>query len=62
MTTADLAKTIGREAILSSDKLCFTVQIQDAKLAYGNVRYLVSPVSGTGSVWVDSSRVQITES
>ena len=57
----ELGRYIGKQGLLLSDKLRFAVFVQDCKLAYGNVRFQVTPVSGTGMVWVDSSRVQFTE-
>lgn len=58
MNTCELAKFIGREADLrSQDTLRFRVRITDAKISYGNTRFLVSPVSGQGQVWVDSARL-----
>jgi hypothetical protein len=60
-SAATLARAIGQEAMLRADGLWVSVLISDAKLSYGNVRYLVTPVRGSGTVWVDSGRVQITE-
>jgi hypothetical protein len=61
MNTLELSKLIGKRAVLSSDKLSFAVHIVDAKTSYGNLRYLVTPASGSGQVWVDSNRVQLDE-
>ena len=61
MSTLALQSLIGRQGLLSSDRLRFQVTILDAKLAYGNTRLLVEPVAGSGQVWVDSSRVQINK-
>lgn len=58
MSTLELSQYIGKQGLLLSDKLRFSVYVQDAKLAYGNVRFQVTPVSGTGIVWVDSNRVK----
>lgn len=59
MTTLALAKAfIGHPGTIDLNGLSIHVRISDVKQAYGNVRYLVTPLSGTGSVWVDSSRVQ----
>jgi hypothetical protein len=60
-SAASLARAIGQEAMLRADGLWVSVLITDAKLSYGNVRYLVSPVRGSGTVWVDAGRVQIME-
>lgn len=58
MSTLELSQYIGKQGLLITDKLRFGVFVQDAKLAYGNVRFQVTPVSGTGMVWVDSNRVK----
>lgn len=58
MSTLELSQYIGKQGLLITDKLKFGVFVQDAKLAYGNVRFQVTPVSGTGLVWVDSNRVK----
>lgn len=58
MSTLELSQYIGKQGLLLSDKLKFGVFVQDAKHAYGNVRFQVTPVNGTGMVWVDSNRVQ----
>jgi hypothetical protein len=61
-SAASLSRAIGQEALLRADGgLWVSVLITDAKLSYGNVRYLVTPVRGSGTVWVDSSRIQIME-
>jgi hypothetical protein len=62
MNTLELSQAIGKTGLLRFDALSVSVKIMDAKTAYGNVRYLVTPVSGTGSVWVDSSRVSFENS
>jgi hypothetical protein len=62
MNTLELSQAIGKTGLLSASVLSVRVTIVDAKIAYGNVRYLVTPVSGTGSVWVDSGRVSFENS
>ena len=58
MNTLELSKVIGQSGTLRAlPYLTFNVLVLNAKIAYGNVRYLVTPVSGTGSVWVDAGRV-----
>lgn len=61
MNTLELAKTIGQVGLLLGrrNEFATTVRITDAKHVYGCVRYLVTPINGQGSVWVDSSRVQL---
>jgi hypothetical protein len=61
MNTRELMKVIGQQAILSGRRNEFdtSVRITDAKMSYGRVLYLVTPLQGNGEVWVDSARVII---
>lgn len=52
-TTAQLAGCIGRKVLLIHGQMRFTVEILDAKIAYGKVRVQVAPVSGMGMQWVE---------
>ena len=61
MNTSELMKLINREALLRTNELLVKVIIKDAKLSYGNIRYQVTPSSGEGLVWVDSSRVRLVK-
>lgn len=61
MTTAELTKFIGHTGLYDSkDGMRFRVLVTDAKMAYGNVRFKIEPVSGQLSAWVDSSRVSVS--
>jgi hypothetical protein len=57
MTMLEMGKTIGELALLRVEGFQVQVHINDAKQAYGNTRYLVTPTNGTGGAWVDSSRL-----
>jgi hypothetical protein len=59
MNTSELAAQIGRTATLAGRRNEFktTVRILDAKQVYGKLRYQVTPIEGTGSVWVNAERV-----
>lgn len=35
------------------------IQILDIREVFGNIQYLVSPMAGSGSVWVAASRVEV---
>lgn len=35
------------------------VQVLDVKYSYGNERFLIVPLSGSGEVWVDSGRCKL---
>lgn len=62
-TAKELSTNIGRKASLALPDCTInvTVVIIDAKTSFGNDRYLVSPVSGDGSAWVSTSRINFTK-
>ena len=62
MDALDVVKIIGKTASLSMDGFRINVTVLNGKTSYGNVRFQVTPVSGTGMVWVDSSRVSFENS
>jgi hypothetical protein len=57
----EMSKTVGATALLRIEAFSVGVKVMDAKQAYGNTRYLVTPTNGQGEAWVDSSRITITE-
>ena len=61
MNALEMSKAIGKQGSLGTDGLRIDVTVSDVKKVYGAIRYQVTPVSGTGSVWVDSSRVKILD-
>jgi hypothetical protein len=44
---------------LAVDDLRVQVRITDARLRFGHLDLLVTPVSGTGERWIEQHRVQI---
>ncbi len=62
MNALELSKAIGQHATVRLEQTLFvSVSILDAKKVYGTIRYLITPVSGTGSQWVNADRVTIQE-
>lgn len=59
MSIADLALLLGQTVNIRVENFVIPVTVSDVKTAYGNTRYLVTPVGGSGTVWVDSSRVVV---
>ena len=41
--------------------LSFQVTVRDFKMAYGDMRFLIRPVSGYGEIWVSSSSLGLPE-
>jgi len=58
MSVKELSKAIDTTALLSEGGLSFPVLIKDAKISYGQARFLVSPIGGKGEVWVNQERVK----
>ena len=57
MSMLEMSKAIGELALLRVEGFAVQVHVEDAKQAYGNTRYLVTPTNGTGSAWVDKARL-----
>jgi len=59
MTALELSQAIGQIGSILSGKTRINVRILDGKVSYGCPRYLITPVSGTGSQWVNADRVSV---
>lgn len=62
MRATALASMVGLVGYLRAERspgdgLRFKVRILDTKTAYGKVRYLVEPVDGIGTAWVEDDRL-----
>lgn len=58
MSLKEQIVNIGKEANISLGGLVVTVIIQDYKNSYGKDRWLVTPVSGSGEIWVESIKLK----
>ena len=56
MTTSELASLIGTTVAVREKGFAWFATILDAKVAYGSVRYQVTPLAGIGTLWVESTR------
>lgn len=54
MTKKLLETYVGKIGTIFAKGLTIEVNIMDVKEAYGNVRYKVTPVAGSGEVWVEN--------
>ncbi len=63
MSLLEYQKYIGKTALfrvrLAGVGLSFKIKIVDVKQAYGNIRFLIEPVSGCGSAWVENGNLVI---
>ena len=54
MTALNLSRLIGIDCLYTVNGLEIAVRIVDAKRSYGRTRYLVTPINGSKSVWVET--------
>ena len=54
MTALNLSRLIGLDCLYTVNGLEIAVRIVDAKRSYGRTRYLVTPINGSKSVWVET--------
>lgn len=57
----DLDRYKDRTGQITIESLTVDVQIKDARLRFGHIDLLVTPVLGTGSQWVEQHRVEIED-
>jgi hypothetical protein len=61
MKLSEIVINIGREGLLTdtaNSDLRYPVRVIDAKVAYGSVKYLITPLGGLGEVWVSDFRLK----
>lgn len=57
MKGTDIINYIGKQGWIEFGKLMVDVKILDYKRSYGRDRWLVTPVSGSGQVWVENVKL-----
>ena len=55
-TAATMYQAIGQTVSVKFDQFHITMRVLDAKQPYGKPRLQVTPVSGTGTAWIDLTR------
>jgi len=53
MTVGEMHGTLGATRAIWRGRLLVAVVVRDARMNYGRPQYLVEPVAGVGSVWVE---------
>lgn len=56
MTTKEMAEALGIRGYIPAPGMTIEVKVCDVKTSYGQVRYQVTPIARTGSVWVSAER------
>lgn len=56
----DLDAYKGRTGNLNVDKLKVAITVTDARMRYGHLDLLVTPVAGEGQRWIEQHRVELS--
>ena len=56
-TAQQMAGLVGSTAKVEVSGFSVPMEIHDVKIAYGNIRLLVSPQGGEGEAWIDAGRI-----
>lgn len=60
MSVVEMTKYIGRTGMVHlRDECTVQMRIVDVKLSYGNVRFKVEPLAGTGFCWIGESTIAL---
>ncbi len=59
MTLSQLEDLRTKQVRYEINGLRINVKVLDAKLSYGNERYLITPLDGSGTIWVNQQSVTI---
>ena len=57
----DKLASIGSKATIWRNGISIPVYIRDVRAAYGRIDYMVSPIGGSGSLWVSEANVEFNE-
>jgi hypothetical protein len=62
-TAKNMVPAIGATVHISTGvgEIVAACRVEDVKSSWGNIRLLVSPVAGSGSAWVELSRLRRVE-
>ena len=53
----EITQYVGKTGNVLLGGLTVAVKIKDVKNSYGRIRYLITPVTGSGEVWVESVKI-----
>jgi len=61
-TVQQLLPAVGSEVSIRVQDLVIRVTVLDAKNSYGQIRLLVTPVTGSGQQWIELGRLVVERS
>ena len=57
MSAREMQEHLGKEGVLTIGALQIRVTVEDVRKVYNRIDFLVAPVAGGGTDWVDAHRV-----
>jgi hypothetical protein len=61
MLVRELNEFIGKNGLIELSGLIIRVNIKNVKERWGKTRYLVTPLAGSGEIWVENIRIDVEE-
>lgn len=58
VTIQDAVELVGKTGSILLDGLVIDVKVNSVKQSYGKLRWLVTPIAGAGSKWVETVKVE----
>jgi hypothetical protein len=58
VTTAESVAILGKAGTIHLNGLNIDIIVTDVKQAYGRTRYQVTPAQGSGSIWVETVKIE----
>ena len=55
----EIADRVGKQAAYNINGINVDIKIIDIRQVYGNTRYLITPLAGTGQIWVNEESLVI---
>lgn len=56
----DLTTYVGRKGTINMDGLSVGIEVKEARVRFGHLDLLVTPLIGSGERWIESQRLSLT--
>lgn len=57
MTATEMIPAVGQAVLVNFDQIDVACIVRDAEMVYGRMRLRIEPLLGTGSRWIETSRI-----
>lgn len=53
----EIEQFVGKKGEVFAGGMTVKVEVKDVKQSYGRTRYLITPIAGSGEVWVENVKI-----